>query len=154
MVVPTLTALLSDTPRQVVRDLGPLLRTVEVDQLEEQPVLDVGPWPFHKGWVEYLLPSVETLHVSPTAQSFCDLLPVLTSVDPDSLGQFFVLYLGPMALDLDMVTLSMVLGGLVLSWPSLVQVGIQHLVPDEFLLSLAVSQIIQVVGPFHFLNFD
>jgi hypothetical protein len=44
----------------------------------------------------------------------------------------------------------MVLGRLVLRWASLVQMGVQHLVPDQLLLSLSVGQIIQIVGYFKF----
>lgn len=97
---------------------------------------------------------METLHISSTAKSFGDLLPVFPSIDSDSLGQFLVFNLSPVPLDFDMVTLSMVLGSLVLSWPSFVQMGVQHLVSDQFLLSFAVSQIIQTMRTFDFLIFD
>ena len=92
---------------------------------------------------------MEALHICSTAKGFCDLLPVFPSVDFDCLSQFFIFYLSPVPLDLDMV-----LGCLVLSWPSLVKMGVQHLVSDKLLLSFAVSQIIQIVRAFDFLNFD
>ena len=134
--------------------LSPFLGAVEVDQLEKESVLYICPRTLYKSWVQNLLPSVEALHICSTAKSFCDLLPIFPSVDSDSLGQFLVFNLGPVPLDLDVVTLSMVLSGLVLGWPSLVEMGVQHLMPDQLLLSFTVSQIIQIVGPFHFLNFD
>ena len=46
VIVPALTALLADSSRQVVGNLGPLLGTVEVDEVQEEPVLDVGPGTF------------------------------------------------------------------------------------------------------------
>jgi len=97
---------------------------------------------------------MEALHICSTAKGFRDLLPVFPSVDSDSLGQFLVFDLSPVPLYLDVVTLSMVLGSLVLSWPSFVEMGVQHLVPDQLLLSFAVSQIIQIVRAFDFLNFN
>jgi hypothetical protein len=138
----------------VVCYLSPFLGTVKVHQLEQKPILYVSPRTLYKSWVQNLLPSVEALHICSTAKGFCDLLPVFPSVDFDCLSQFFIFYLSPVPLDLDMVTLSMVLGCLVLSWPSLVKMGVQHLVSDKLLLSFAVSQIIQIVRPFDFLNFD
>lgn len=134
--------------------LSPFLGTVEVHQLEQKPVLYICPWTLYKSWVQNLLPSMEALHICSTAKGFRDLLPVFPSVDSDSLGQFLVFDLSPVPLYLDVVTLSMVLGSLVLSWPSFVEMGVQHLVPDQLLLSFAVSQIIQIVRAFDFLNFN
>jgi hypothetical protein len=151
--VPSLTALLSNSARQVVGYLSPFLGAVEVHQLKEQPVLYICPRTLYESWVENLLPSVEALHICSTAKSFCNLLPVFTSVDSDSFGQFLVFNLSPVTLDLDVVSFSMVLGSLVLGWPSLVEMRVQHLMPDKFLLSFAVSQIIQIVRTFNFLNF-
>jgi hypothetical protein len=95
---------------------------------------------------------VKALDVCPPTQGLGNLLPVFAPVDSDSLGELLVLNLGPMPLDFDVVAL-MVLGRLILGWPSLVKMRIEHLMPDELLLSFAVSQIIQVVGHFQFLIF-
>ena len=51
MVVPSLTALLPDSPRQVIGHLRPFLSSINVDQLKEEVVLDVGPRPFDQVWV-------------------------------------------------------------------------------------------------------
>ena len=97
---------------------------------------------------------MKALDVSSSAESFGNLFPVFASVNSYSLSKFLILNLGPMTLDLDMISLGMVLSSLVFSWPSLVKMGVKHLMSDEFLLSLAVSQIIQIIGHFHFLIFD
>ena len=51
MVVPSLTALLTDAPRKMVCHVLPLLRTTVADQLEKELVLDFSPWPFNKVWI-------------------------------------------------------------------------------------------------------
>ena len=43
MVVPALTALLADPTREVVRDIGPLLRSIRLHQFQHQLVLLLGP---------------------------------------------------------------------------------------------------------------
>jgi hypothetical protein len=86
---------------------------------------------------------VEALDIGSSGECFGDLFPVLSSINPDSLSQLLVLGLGPMPLDLGIVTV-MVLCGLILGWASLVKVWVEHLVPNQLLLSLSVGQIIQV----------
>jgi hypothetical protein len=90
---------------------------------------------------------VEALDICPAAEGFGNLLPVLSSIDSDRLSEFFVLSLSPVSLNFHVGSI-MVLSCLVLGWPSLVQVWIQHLMANQFLLSLTVSQIIQIVGHF------
>lgn len=66
MVVPPFATLLADSTWQVLRNVCPFLRTAKVDDVQEQPVLDVSPWTFHKRRVKHLLPSVQALNVSAT----------------------------------------------------------------------------------------
>jgi hypothetical protein len=49
------------------------------------------PWPFHKGGVENLLPSVQALQVRPIRQGLGDLLPVALSIENYGSGKNFVL---------------------------------------------------------------
>ena len=73
---------------------------------------------------------MKALDISPSAESFGNLFPIFASVNSYSFSKFLILNLGPVTLDLDMISLSMVLGSLVLGWPSLVEMRIQHLMPD------------------------
>ena len=75
MVVPSLPALLADSARKVVGDLGPLLGAMLVNQGKQHAVLHVSPRSFDQGGVQYLLPSVKALDVSPTDEFLGDPLP-------------------------------------------------------------------------------
>ena len=92
---------------------------------------------------------MEALDICSSTQSFCNLFPVLPPIYTDSFCKFLVLRLRPVSFHLDVVAL-MVLGSLVLSRPTLVEMGVQHLVPNQLLLSLTVSQIIQIARDFRF----
>ena len=136
MVVPSFTALLADSSREMVGDLSPLLRTVEVDQVQQQSILDVSPWTFDESGVENLLPPMEALDISSSSESLGDLLPVLASIDFDCLCKLLVLALSPVALDFHR---AMVLSSLVLCWASLVEMRIKHLMANQPLLSFTIG---------------
>ena len=63
VVVPSLAALLPDSPRKLARDFGPSLRPEFGDELDDSRVLLRGPRPFHQFGVEHFLPPVQALHV-------------------------------------------------------------------------------------------
>ena len=87
MVVPSFPALLADPPRQTVGYLSPFARSVLVDQLEQQPVLQISPRPLHKRRIEHFLPSVEALYICAAYQVLSDAFPVLTSMLSNSLSK-------------------------------------------------------------------
>ena len=84
VIVPALATLLPDAPRQVVRVLGPELRSilgplywpVDIHQVQQQSVLDVSPRTLDERWIQNLLPAVETLHISSVLEAFSDSFPV------------------------------------------------------------------------------
>jgi len=63
VVVPALTALLSDPPREVLGDQSPLLGTVLVDKVKDHAILLLGPGTLDEAWVQDFLPPMEALHV-------------------------------------------------------------------------------------------
>jgi len=91
--------------------------------MEKKSILDVGPWTFDKRRIQNLLPSVETLNISPAVEGFGDLLPVLSSIDPHGLSKFLVLDFGPMTLNLGVRTFR-ILCSLVFSWTTFVKMRI------------------------------
>lgn len=65
VVVPSLSALLSNSSWKMVRDFGPQVRAIDVDQMKEESVLNVRPRSLHQLWIQNFLPSVQALHVRP-----------------------------------------------------------------------------------------
>jgi len=104
VVVPSLSALLSNPSGQVIGYLSPFLGTVDVDQLQQKSIFNIGPRSFDEVWVEDLLPPVQALHISPTVNGLSNLLPVLSLVDLDSFSELLVFNLGPMSLDFGICT--------------------------------------------------
>ena len=97
VVVPPLPALLADSPRQMLRDQSPLLRPVLVHQVQHHLVFVFSPRSLDETRIQDLLPSVQTLHVSPPGQLLGDLLPVLASVLLHCVRQLLILFLSPVA---------------------------------------------------------
>lgn len=149
MIVPSFSALLSDSSWQVIRYLCPLLRPLEVYEAQQKSVFDLGPWAFNQSWIEDFLPSVEALDVSSSGERLRDLFPIFAAIYSYRLCQFLVLLLCPMAFYLHIRISFMYLSCLVLRWPSLVKMRIKHLVTNKLLLSLAISEITKVLWNFH-----
>lgn len=144
MIVPSLAALLANTPRQMISDFRPEVRSVDADQVEQQPVLDVRPGPLDQLGIQDFLPSVQALHVRPSMQRLGDLLPVLAAIEPNGLGQFLVFFLSPVAFNFRPNAIG-VLRLLVLGRASLVQVRILSLMSNQICLSLAVTQVVDIL---------
>ena len=51
MVMPSLPALLANSPRKVTRYFGPVWCSINVDQMQKKSILDVGPWTFYESRV-------------------------------------------------------------------------------------------------------
>ena len=66
VVVPSLPALLPDSPGQVLSYLSPLLWAIKLNKLDNKPILLLGPRTLDQVRVEDLLPPVQTLHVCAT----------------------------------------------------------------------------------------
>ena len=141
MVVPSFSALLSDSSRQMVGYLSPFLRPLKVHQTKKESIFNLSPWSLNKCRIKYLLPSMKTLHISPPTQSFSYLLPVFTTIDSHSFGQLFVFLLSPVTFDFHVWVTLMYLSCLVLGRASLVEVGIKHLMPNQFFLGLSICEI-------------
>mmetsp|Transcript_11445 Transcript_11445/g.41880 ORF Transcript_11445/g.41880 Transcript_11445/m.41880 type:complete len:225 (+) Transcript_11445:3519-4193(+) len=77
VIVPTLSALLANSPRQVLSDHRPLLRAVLLDEADDLVIFFLGPWALHQVGVEHLLPAMQTLDISPVGEVLGNLLPAL-----------------------------------------------------------------------------
>lgn len=51
VIVPTLSALLPYSPRQMIGNLGPFLGTINVYQVHKESVLDISPRTLYKRWI-------------------------------------------------------------------------------------------------------
>lgn len=91
VVVPSLAALLPNSPREVLCDQSPLLRTILIDQVQHHSVLFLCPRTLDKARIEDLLPPVQALDVSAPGELLCDLFPIFASVFSYGVGQVLVL---------------------------------------------------------------
>jgi hypothetical protein len=73
-----------------------LLRAEQLHELEDEPVLFLGPRALYEIRVEHLLPSVEALHVGAPRERLCYLLPILPIVFGDGLAELEVFFFCPM----------------------------------------------------------
>lgn len=137
VVVPSLSALLSYSAWEMVGHDSPFLWSINIDQMQQQPVFNIHPWTLHQGWIEHLLPSMQTLYVSSALEIFCNSLPVLPSIDSDCLSELLVFCLSPMTFHFCIVA-SRTLLLLIFGRASFVQMRILHLMSDQVLLSLSV----------------
>jgi hypothetical protein len=117
VVVPSLTALLPYSSRQLFGYLGPLLGAMGLNQFKDETVFLFGPRSLDKAWVQNLLPPVQALDVCPTRKGFSDFLPVSSAVPINCISEDVVLLLSPMALHQAIFTLSF----LVFSGTTLIQ---------------------------------
>lgn len=63
VIMPSLTALFGDSPRKLLCNGRPFLRTKLVDQRSQEIILFQSPRPFNYVRVQNLLPTVETLYL-------------------------------------------------------------------------------------------
>lgn len=141
VVMPSLPALLANSSGKMICYRCPLLWTVNIHQMEEQSILDVGPGTFDERGIENLLPPVQALDVSSTVEGLRDLLPVLASIDPHCLSEFLVLDFGPMPLNFGVGPFR-ILRPLVLGGSTFVKVRVRHLVLNQLPLGLDVIDIV------------
>ena len=115
VVMPSLTALLSNPSWEILSNTCPFLGTFLLNQLHNESIFFLGPWTFYKIWVQNFLPSVQALDISSSWNHLGNLLPVLLIVLFDSDLQLVILLSCPM---------TFVGTILVLGWTSLVQSGV------------------------------
>ena len=125
MVVPSLTALLTDASWQPMSYVCPLLSSLFVDTFENNQVFFIEPLSFDQVRVENFLPAVQTLNITSVWKPLSNLFPAFAFVGVYSLFKELVLGLGPVALTLAI---------LVLSWASFVHV--RHVSLSSFNLGL------------------
>ena len=80
VIVPTLTALLTDSPRKCLCDVTPIFCAKFFDVCSKSFVLLLTPRPFDHGGVQHFLPPMKALDVGAMIQEGSDSLPVSSSV--------------------------------------------------------------------------
>jgi hypothetical protein len=100
VVVPALTALLSDPSWEVLSDQSPLLGTVLVDKVKDHAILFLSPGSLDEAWVQNFLPPMEALHICATWKLFGDSFPILSSMFADSFCEMLILHTKLRSLDL------------------------------------------------------
>ena len=98
VVVPPLTALLTNATWQKFSNRRPVLGLLLGDELQDELIFSLGPRAFDKVRIEDFLPSVEALYVGPSSKRLSHFLPVLATLLLDGLGEHDVFCLGPVAL--------------------------------------------------------
>ena len=97
--MPPLSALFADLPRQMLSDRAPVAGALILHKLNEEFILAWTPGRIvlDESWVNDEAPSVETLLIGTSLDTFRDFLPV-TAEFLDGLGQLFVFLLSPWSL--------------------------------------------------------
>jgi hypothetical protein len=106
MVVPSFTALLSNTSRQLSGDCRPVFWFFLGDELQHERVFFLGPRPLDELRIEDLLPPMKTLHVGATWEGLGHFLPILAVANGDCLCEDDIFLLGPVALRASILVLS------------------------------------------------
>jgi hypothetical protein len=87
VIMPALPALLPDATREMLSDLSPLLRSMQMNQLNHESILLFSPWTLDQTRVEDFLPPVKTLNICATRKDFSYLFPIFASMLEDSISQ-------------------------------------------------------------------
>ena len=97
MIVPSLSALFTNSPWQMFCYIGPLLGPFFLDKSQDKSIFFDTPRPFHKLRIEDFLPSMKTLHISASLKTLSNLLPVSASVLLYSNGKLLVFFSCPVS---------------------------------------------------------
>ena len=98
MIVPPLSALFANSSFKFLSDLSPLLGSSLLHEHEDFSVFFFCPRSFDKTWVQYFLPSVQTLDIGSARKIFCDFFPVPLVVLFNCIKENVVFFLSPVAL--------------------------------------------------------
>lgn len=77
MVMPSLSALLAYSSRQLAWNDTPVFGSVLLNQSNYLCIFIFSPRSLHEFWIEYFLPSVQTLNICSVWEVWCYLFPVL-----------------------------------------------------------------------------
>ena len=91
VIVPTLSALLSDSAFEVVCNLTPVLGAIHLHLLNQHTIFFFCPGTLYHFRIKYLLPSVETLDVRSALKALSDSFPIFWTHLLDQILQFFIL---------------------------------------------------------------
>jgi len=95
MVMPSLTALFSDTTRQMRCNESPFHRAVGVDEINKSPILRLTPGTLQKLRVKHFLPAMEALDICFTiTEHGCNEFPVSCAMNLHSFGESPILSSG------------------------------------------------------------
>ena len=95
MIMPSLSALFTNSTWKMFCYIGPLLRSFFLDKPQDQSIFFDTPRPFHKLRIQDFLPSVKTLYISASLKTLSNLLPVSASVLLYGNGKLLVFFSCP-----------------------------------------------------------
>ena len=95
MIVPSLSTLFADASRQVLCDRSPLLSTSCLDKRQDQFIFFFTPRTLYQLWVQHFLPSMQTLNISTTCETFGNFFPVLAFKFFDGFGELCIFLWSP-----------------------------------------------------------
>lgn len=80
VVVPSLSALFSNSTWELLSNVSPLLRSVLLNKFQHEIIFLFSPGSFNQGRIEDLLPSMQALDVSAAKHILSDLFPVASII--------------------------------------------------------------------------
>ena len=125
VIMPSLSALLTNPARKMLCNRSPFLRSLFLDQSQNKSIFLNTPRSLHKVRIQDFLPPMQALNISASIEAFGNLLPVSAPVLLHSYGQLLVFFSCPVAF---------VSSILVFCRPSFVEVWILSLTSDDLLL--------------------
>jgi len=96
VIVPPLPTLFAEPAVELTSNVTPFLGTVMLDKVGDNGVFFSGPWSFHESRAKNFLPTVKTLHVSPSFESAGNLFPILSTKLVDRASEELVFSFGPL----------------------------------------------------------
>jgi len=91
VVVPSLSALLTNPSWKVLCYQCPLLWAIFVNEMKDHAVLFLSPWPFDEARIENFLPPMKTLNISPPRELFGYPFPIFPTMLADGVCQMLIL---------------------------------------------------------------
>lgn len=86
-----LSALLANSTRKRSCYLTPILRTILSHHGDQYPIFFISPRSLDHCWIEYFLPSVKALDISPVVEERSYSLPIFGSICINKFPEFFIL---------------------------------------------------------------
>lgn len=95
VVVPSFSALLSNSTRKCLSNLTPVLRSILGNIFREFLIFFNWPWSFNHRWIENLLPAMQTLHICAILKKAGDSLPVFRAKLHNEVRELLVFFSVP-----------------------------------------------------------